>query len=177
MVAPMPRVQMPSAATKGEIFQVKAIISHQMETGLRKDHEGNVIPRLIINKFVCRYNGVDVFIVDMHQAKACAFAIAAALTGSEQIELHLFNTCFTLLAPNDAVSDAISFKPVGGSIKQSMPVDLMLPAAEKIVLVLEGIGDGKIRLNSSSLDHPLTIPADHGIEIVAIEKKVINQCQ
>ena len=51
------------------------------------------------------------------QAKACAFAIAAALTGSEQIELHLFNTCFTLLAPNDAVSDAISFKPVGGSIK------------------------------------------------------------
>ena len=54
MVAPMPRVQVPSAATKGEIFQVKAIISHQMETGLRKDHEGNVIPRLIINKFVCR---------------------------------------------------------------------------------------------------------------------------
>jgi sulfur-oxidizing protein SoxZ len=70
MVAPMPRVQVPSAATKGEIFQVKAIISHQMETGLRKDHEGNVIPRLIINKFVCRYNGVDVFIVDMHEAVA-----------------------------------------------------------------------------------------------------------
>ena len=41
----MPRVQVPSAATKGEIFQVKALISHQMETGLRKDSEGNVIPR------------------------------------------------------------------------------------------------------------------------------------
>jgi sulfide dehydrogenase [flavocytochrome c] flavoprotein chain len=51
------------------------------------------------------------------QAKACAFAIAAALTGSEQIAPHLFNTCFTLLAPNDAVSDAINFKPVAGSIK------------------------------------------------------------
>jgi sulfide dehydrogenase [flavocytochrome c] flavoprotein chain len=51
------------------------------------------------------------------QAKACAFAIAAALTGSEQTAPHLFNTCFTLLAPNDAVSDAISFKPVAGSIK------------------------------------------------------------
>ena len=36
MVAPMPRVQVPSAATKGEIFQVKALISHQMETGLRR---------------------------------------------------------------------------------------------------------------------------------------------
>jgi hypothetical protein len=41
------------------------------------------------------------------------------LTGSEQPESHLFNTCFTLLAPNDAVSDAISFKPVAGSIKVS----------------------------------------------------------
>jgi len=51
------------------------------------------------------------------QAKACAFAIAAALKGSEQIALHLFNTCFTLLAPNDAVSDAIVFKPQAGSIK------------------------------------------------------------
>jgi hypothetical protein len=49
----------------------------------------------------------------------------------------------------------------------------MRPAAEKITLVLEGIGDGKIRLNSSSLDHPLTILADQGIEIVAIEKKVM----
>ncbi|MGA8566379.1 MAG: FCSD flavin-binding domain-containing protein, partial [Candidatus Binataceae bacterium] len=51
------------------------------------------------------------------QAKACAFAIAAALTGSEQSAPHLFNTCFTLLAPNDAVSDAINLEPAAGSIK------------------------------------------------------------
>jgi hypothetical protein len=49
----------------------------------------------------------------------------------------------------------------------------MLPAAEKIVLVLEGIGDDKIRVNSSSLDHPLTILADQAIEIVGIQKKVM----
>jgi len=41
------------------------------------------------------------------------------------------------------------------------------------VLVLEGIGDDKIRVNSSSLDHPLVILADQGIEIVAIQKKVM----
>jgi hypothetical protein len=29
----------------------------------------------------------------------------------------------------------------------------MLPSGEKIVLVLEAIGDDKIRVNSSSLDH------------------------
>jgi hypothetical protein len=49
----------------------------------------------------------------------------------------------------------------------------MLPAGEKITLVLEAIGDDKIRVNSSSLDHPLTILPDQGIEIVAIEKKVM----
>jgi hypothetical protein len=39
--------------------------------------------------------------------------------------------------------------------------------------VLEGIGDGKVRVNSSSLDQPLVILADQGIEIVGIEKKVM----
>jgi hypothetical protein len=40
--------------------------------------------------------------------------------------------------------------------------------------VLEGIGDDKIRVNSSSLDNPVTILADQGIEIVGIEKKVME---
>jgi sulfide dehydrogenase [flavocytochrome c] flavoprotein subunit len=52
-----------------------------------------------------------------NQAKACAFAIVAALTRSEHVAPHLFNTCFTFLAPDDAVSDAISFKPTAGTIK------------------------------------------------------------
>ena len=43
----------------------------------------------------------------------------------------------------------------------------------KITLVLEGIGDDKTRVNSSSLDHPLVILADQAIEIVGIEKKVM----
>ena len=70
MLPSTPRVQVPSSATKGEIFQVKALISHQMETGLRKGSEGQIIPRKIINKFVCRYNGVDVFVADLHEAVA-----------------------------------------------------------------------------------------------------------
>jgi sulfide dehydrogenase [flavocytochrome c] flavoprotein chain len=51
------------------------------------------------------------------QAKVCAFAIVAELTGAERTASHLFNTCFTVFAPNDAVSDSINFKPVAGSIK------------------------------------------------------------
>ena len=54
-----------------------------------------------------------------------------------------------------------------------MRLDLVHPAVEKVTLVLEGIGDGKVRVNSASLDHPLTILPDQGIEIVGIERKVM----
>jgi len=70
MFTPTPRVQVPSAAAKGEVFPVKTLISHQMETGLRRDDQGNVISRKIINKFTCRYNDVVVFSVDLHEAVA-----------------------------------------------------------------------------------------------------------
>jgi sulfide dehydrogenase [flavocytochrome c] flavoprotein chain len=44
------------------------------------------------------------------QAKVCAFAILAALTGSERFAPHLFNTCFTFLASDDAVTSVISYR-------------------------------------------------------------------
>jgi sulfur-oxidizing protein SoxZ len=70
MFAPTPRVQVPSAAASGEVFLVKTLISHPMETGLRHDDQGNVIPRKIVNKFICRHNDVVVFSVDLHEAMA-----------------------------------------------------------------------------------------------------------
>jgi sulfur-oxidizing protein SoxZ len=68
VTTPTPRVLIPNDATKGEVFQVRTIISHQMETGLRHDAQGREIPRKIINRFVCRYGGVEVFRVDLHEA-------------------------------------------------------------------------------------------------------------
>lgn len=70
MAIPLPRVQVPATAAKGEVFPVKALISHAMETGLRHDDQGRVIPRKIINKFVCRYSDVVVFSVDLHESIA-----------------------------------------------------------------------------------------------------------
>ncbi len=62
-----PRVKVPKTAAKGEIIQIKTLISHKMETGLRKDKKtGELIPRQIINKFTCTYNGVEVFSADWH---------------------------------------------------------------------------------------------------------------
>lgn len=70
MVTPIPRVQVPDTVARGEVFQVKSLISHRMETGLRLDDKGAVIPRKIINKFVCLYNDAEVFSVDLHEAVA-----------------------------------------------------------------------------------------------------------
>jgi sulfur-oxidizing protein SoxZ len=89
---PVPRVLLPTSVTKGEAFAVKTLISHPMETGLRKDSSGNVIPRRIINKFVCRYGGVVVFSADLHEAMAAnpffEFYLRGNESGKLQFEWH-----------------------------------------------------------------------------------------
>ena len=83
MFTPAPRVQVPSAVAKGEVFQVKTLISHPMETGLRHDDQGNVIPRKIINTFTCRYNDEVVFSVELHEAMAASPYIEFYLRATE----------------------------------------------------------------------------------------------
>lgn len=59
------RIQVPPAARRGEIIQVRIAIQHPMETGYRPDHFGRRIPKNVINTLTCRYNGVEVFRADM----------------------------------------------------------------------------------------------------------------
>ena len=65
---PTPRVRMPSTAKAGEAIEVKTLISHEMETGQRKDSAGNTIPRKIIKEFRATFNGREVLRVDWHPA-------------------------------------------------------------------------------------------------------------
>ncbi|HCQ66455.1 MAG TPA: thiosulfate oxidation carrier complex protein SoxZ [Rhodobacteraceae bacterium] len=59
-----PRVKVPKTATAGEPITIKTLISHVMESGLRKDKKtGELIPQQIINRFTCDFNGENV--VDM----------------------------------------------------------------------------------------------------------------
>jgi sulfur-oxidizing protein SoxZ len=39
---------------------VRTLISHPMESGQRRDGDGNIIPRSIINRFTCDFNGENV---------------------------------------------------------------------------------------------------------------------
>ncbi|EEX08442.1 sulphur oxidation protein SoxZ [Ruegeria lacuscaerulensis ITI-1157] len=63
-----PRVKVPKTAAAGEAVTIKSLISHKMESGQRKDKEGNVIPRSIINRFTCEFNGQMVIDVTLEPA-------------------------------------------------------------------------------------------------------------
>ena len=59
---------MPKSASAGEVITIKTLISHKMESGQRKDDDGNVIPRSIINRFTCDFNGENVIEVVLEPA-------------------------------------------------------------------------------------------------------------
>jgi sulfur-oxidizing protein SoxZ len=63
-----PRVKAPKTASAGETVTLKTLISHKMESGQRKDKEGNKIPRSIINRFTCDFNGKNVIDVTLEPA-------------------------------------------------------------------------------------------------------------
>jgi sulfur-oxidizing protein SoxZ len=65
-----PRIRIPAQAKQGEIIQVKTLISHVMENGLRRDRDGKLISRKIINTFTCEFNGKLIFRCDLDTAIA-----------------------------------------------------------------------------------------------------------
>lgn len=63
-----PKVRVPKTAAAGDTITLKTLISHPMESGQRKDDAGNLIPRQIINRFTCDFNGQNVVDVKMEPA-------------------------------------------------------------------------------------------------------------
>ena len=57
-------INVPPKAKRGEVIQIKTLISHIMETGFRHDNVGSPIPRDIITSFICTYNGEKIFEAD-----------------------------------------------------------------------------------------------------------------
>lgn len=63
-------VNVPGTAKRGEVIEIKTLVSHPMETGYRRTQVGAAIPRDIIRSFVCTYNGAEVFRAELHPAIA-----------------------------------------------------------------------------------------------------------
>lgn len=63
-------INVPATAKRGEIVEIKTLISHPMESGYRVGFNGALIPRDIITWFICTYNGEEIFRADLSPAIA-----------------------------------------------------------------------------------------------------------
>jgi sulfur-oxidizing protein SoxZ len=83
---PRPRINLPPTAARGEIVEIKALVAHAMESGQRRDVRGNPIPRKILNRFTCTFNGRTVLDAKLEPAIAAnpyfAFPFRASESGS-----------------------------------------------------------------------------------------------
>lgn len=80
-----PRIKVPRSATPGEIMEIRTMVSHKMETGYRRNTRGEIVPRHIINRFVCEYAGQVVFEAELGPGIAAnpylSFYVKAVSTG------------------------------------------------------------------------------------------------
>src|SRR5207245_9812166 len=77
-------VNVPARAKRGEIIEIKTLTAHPMETGFRRTQLGELIPRDIIRRFVCTYNGAEVFRVALHPPVAASPLIALPTVATER---------------------------------------------------------------------------------------------
>jgi sulfur-oxidizing protein SoxZ len=79
-------INVPRKAKRGDVIEIKTLISHQMETGFRHGTNGRMIPRDIITSFTCRYNGEEIFSTLLYPAIAAnpfmTFYAVAAESGT-----------------------------------------------------------------------------------------------
>lgn len=61
-------VNVPKTARRGDVIEIRTLISHPMETGYRPGPSGRILPRNIVTTFTCLYDGVEVFRAELHPA-------------------------------------------------------------------------------------------------------------
>ena len=55
------RIKIPDSLKRGEVFEIRLLIRHPMETGFRYNNVGQKIPKNIVKTVTCRYNGEEIF--------------------------------------------------------------------------------------------------------------------
>jgi sulfur-oxidizing protein SoxZ len=83
-------IQFPASARRGEVIEIRVTIAHVMETGYRPGADGRVVPRDILRRFICRYEGETVFTAELHPAIAAnpylAFPLLVSDSGTLEFE-------------------------------------------------------------------------------------------
>ncbi len=117
-------INVPPKAKRGQIIEIKTLISHVMETGYRRNETGVAIPRDIINLFVCTYNGTEIFRADLHQAIAAnpfiTFFTMATESGTPRVSAISCTRTALRVIPPLTVSDSID-RPLTSAICSQLP--------------------------------------------------------
>jgi sulfur-oxidizing protein SoxZ len=83
-------IQLPASARRGEVIELRATIAHPMETGYRPGADGKPLPRNILQRFACRYNGELIFSAELHPSVSAnpylAFHTVASESGTLEFE-------------------------------------------------------------------------------------------
>ena len=83
-------INVPKRAKRGDVVEIKTLMSHIMETGYRRTAAGELVPRDIITSFTCRFNGEEIFRAEFFPAIAAnpflSFFTVATASGKFDFE-------------------------------------------------------------------------------------------
>jgi sulfur-oxidizing protein SoxZ len=82
-------VHLPAVLRRGQPFEVRTTLAHPMETGYRRDSDGQMLPRDIVRRLEARVAGELVFAADLHQAVAANPYVAFPLLLQDSATLEL----------------------------------------------------------------------------------------
>jgi sulfur-oxidizing protein SoxZ len=84
------RLQLPPTVRKGEVFEIRVLVQHPMETGFRRDVNGAAIPVNVVDKLACRIGGSEVFRAELGTGIAAnpylVFTAVAEASGTVEVE-------------------------------------------------------------------------------------------
>lgn len=87
------RKSLPATVRRGEVFELKTLVTHPMDNGFMYSRDGELIPRHIIHRFEALHNGQVIFRADWHEAVSTNPFISffAALEESGLIEFRWYD--------------------------------------------------------------------------------------
>ena len=86
------RKSVPAVVKRGEIFEIKTLVTHPMDNGFMFTGSGERIPRKILHRFEAVYNGITIFRADWHEAISAnpyiKFHAVAVESGNIELRWH-----------------------------------------------------------------------------------------
>jgi sulfur-oxidizing protein SoxZ len=101
-----PRIKLPDVIRIGDIVEIKALISHAMETGQRRDAAGQLVARNIIKAFKATFNGQPVFSAELQPGISANpfIAFTMKVTGPGALELAWIDDSDAVFAERQTLS-------------------------------------------------------------------------